>query len=87
MNKLSFTHNSNIFSVYGTYDDLSLNAFMEVQLNTEFRPAWDDTALQLKVIDSHPTTNSDLLYWLVKFPVSFYEILNIQNYGTSQLRG
>lgn len=59
------------FSVYGSYDDLSLSAFMEVQLNTNYRKTWDTSVLELKVIDSQSETNSDLLYWLVKFPVSF----------------
>ncbi|KAB7495938.1 StAR-related lipid transfer protein 7, mitochondrial [Armadillidium nasatum] len=59
------------YKVYGTYDDMSLNAFMEVQLNSSFRTQWDTTALQLQVVDSDPESNSDLLYWLVKFPHFF----------------
>lgn len=57
--------------MYGTYDDVSLSSFMEVQLNSNYRTEWDDSALQLQVLDSHEDSNSDLLYWLVKFPVSF----------------
>lgn len=59
------------YKVYGTYDDVSLSAFMEVQLNTSFRSEWDDTALQLRVLDSDGDSNSDLIYWLVKFPHFF----------------
>lgn len=58
-------------SVYGTYDDVSLSAFMEAQLNSGFRKEWDDSVLELRVLDSHAESNSDLVYWLVKFPVSF----------------
>nr|XP_045602634.1 uncharacterized protein LOC123760879 [Procambarus clarkii] len=59
------------YKVYGTYDDVSLGAFMEVHLNTKFRSEWDDTALQLRVLDSDQDSNSDLIYWLVKFPHFF----------------
>ncbi|KAK4327351.1 hypothetical protein Pmani_002179 [Petrolisthes manimaculis] len=59
------------YKVYGTYEDVSLSAFMEVQLNCNYRTEWDDTALQLRVLGSHPHSNSDLVYWLVKFPTFF----------------
>ncbi|XP_066961496.1 uncharacterized protein [Macrobrachium rosenbergii] len=59
------------YKVYGTYDDVSLSAFMEVQLNSDFRTEWDDTALQLRVLDSQKESNSDLIYWLVKYPHFF----------------
>lgn len=62
-------------SVYGTYDDVSLSAFMEAQLNSGFRKEWDDSVLELRVLDSHTDSNSDLVYWLVKFPVSVYVLL------------
>lgn len=61
--------------MYGHYDDVSLCAFTEVQLNTGYRTEWDDTALQLRVLDSEENSNSDLVYWLVKFPVSIYSCL------------
>lgn len=74
MYKLHHKLNKDSFSltVYGTYDDVSLNAFVEVQLNSNFRTEWDDTALQLRVLDSDQGSNSELVYWLVKFPVSIY---------------
>lgn len=59
------------YKVYGRYDDVSLSSFMETQLNSNYRTEWDDTALQLKVLDTHQESNSDLLYWLVKFPHFF----------------
>ncbi|XP_063844048.1 uncharacterized protein LOC135090857 [Scylla paramamosain] len=59
------------YKVYGSYDDVSLSSFMETQLNSNYRTEWDDTALQLKVLSSHEESNSDLVYWLVKFPHFF----------------
>lgn len=59
------------YKVYGAYDDVSLSAFMEVHLNSDFRTEWDDTALQLRVLESHKESNSDLIYWLVKYPHFF----------------
>ncbi|MPC26800.1 StAR-related lipid transfer protein 7, mitochondrial [Portunus trituberculatus] len=59
------------YKVYGRYDDVSLSSFMETQLNSDYRTEWDDTALQLKVMSSHEDSNSDLVYWLVKFPHFF----------------
>lgn len=59
------------YKVYGTYDDVSLSAFMEAQLNSGFRKEWDDSVLELRVLDSHTESNSDLVYWLVKFPQFF----------------
>lgn len=59
------------YKVYGTYDDVSLSAFMEAQLNSGFRKEWDDSVLELRVLDSHTDSNSDLVYWLVKFPQFF----------------
>ncbi|KAG7162226.1 StAR-related lipid transfer protein 7-like [Homarus americanus] len=75
---LGYTNSSRVYDswepfieLYGTYDDVSLSAFVEVQLNSNFRTDWDDTALQLRVLDSDQDSNSDLLYWLVKFPHFF----------------
>lgn len=66
------THNHLFaYKVYGSYDDVSLSSFMETQLNSDYRTEWDDTALQLKVLSSHDESNSDLVYWLVKFPHFF----------------
>ncbi|XP_076030128.1 uncharacterized protein LOC143018551 [Oratosquilla oratoria] len=59
------------YKVYGSYDDVCVTAFAEVQLNTQYRTVWDSSALDLRVIDAHPESNSDLVYWLVKFPHFF----------------
>ncbi|KAG0717490.1 StAR-related lipid transfer protein 7, mitochondrial [Chionoecetes opilio] len=73
------------YKVYGSYDDVSLSSFMETQLNSSYRTEWDDTALQLKVLESHQDSNSDLMYWLVKFPVTGHRVhlTYFDNPGTS----
>lgn len=60
------------YKVYGSYDDVTAQDFLNVQVDINFRKKWDETAIQLEVIekDSHAGSNSDLVYWEMLWPVS-----------------
>lgn len=60
-----------IFSitVWGNFNDVTASDFFRVQIDTDYRKEWDPNSIELKVIDSDPSSNSDILYWEFLFPV------------------
>lgn len=58
-----------IVAVYARYEDVTAYDFLEAQIDLEYRRSWDDHAVQLRLIDSEPATNSDVIYWETKWPV------------------
>ncbi|XP_049811669.1 stAR-related lipid transfer protein 7, mitochondrial isoform X2 [Schistocerca nitens] len=58
-------------AVYGKYSDVSAQAFLQAQIDTDYRKEWDNTAVTLKIIDSEPTSNSDVIYWEMQWPKLF----------------
>lgn len=59
------------YKVYGSYDDVTAYDFLCVQLDTEYRKEWDRTAAELTILDSDPFSNSDIIYWVMKWPRMF----------------
>lgn len=46
---------------------------MQVQLDLNYRKEWDSMSVDLETFDSEPLTNSDLIYWELRWPViNFY---------------
>lgn len=64
------------YKVYGSFDDVSAEDFLNVQLDIDYRKKWDDTAKQLEIIDTDPSSAessnscSDIIYWEMVWPVS-----------------
>jgi hypothetical protein len=58
-----------VFVVYGKYHDVAARDFLKVQIDTEFRKTWDNTAINLKVVEQDSKSNSDVVYWEMKWPV------------------
>jgi len=52
----------------GTFNDISALAFLQVQLDLDYRMKWDDHALRLSIIDTDKDTHSDIVHWIQKFP-------------------
>ena len=46
------------------------NIMIFIQVDNEYRIAWDQFVLRLDVIDSDPLSGSEVLHWVTKFPVS-----------------
>lgn len=44
--------------------------FVLIQVDNEYRIAWDQFVLKLDVVDSDPLSGSEVLHWVTKFPVS-----------------
>lgn len=59
------------YKVYAKYSDVSAQAFLQAQIDTDYRKEWDNTAVTLKIIDSEPTSNSDVIYWEMRWPKLF----------------
>lgn len=57
--------------MYGKLDQVNPMDFLRVQLDTQFRKQWDDTANELRVIEEYKEENSDLVYWEMQWPVFF----------------
>lgn len=67
------------YKVYGSYNDVSAEEFLNVQVDTIYRRMWDTTAIVLDVIerDPNPMNNSEIIYWEMLWPVSIH--FNIGN--------
>lgn len=61
------------YKVYGSFDDVTAEDFLNVQIDSDYRKHWDKTAVALEVIerDPYPSSNSDIIYWEMLWPVSF----------------
>ncbi|XP_017300561.1 stAR-related lipid transfer protein 7, mitochondrial [Diaphorina citri] len=45
--------------------------FLQVQINVDFRKEWDQTAIELKILERDPKTETDVVYWELRFPRFF----------------
>lgn len=60
------------YKVYGSYRDVSTEDFLNVQIDTNYRRKWDETAVTLEIVEKDPsaTSHSDIVYWEMAWPVS-----------------
>lgn len=60
------------YKVFGSYNDVSALDFLNVQVDTDYRRKWDNTAVMLEIAEKDPVkdANGDILYWEMKWPVS-----------------
>jgi len=58
-----------MFIVYGKYHDVTAKDFLKAQTDIEFRKTWDNTAINLTVVEQDSESNSDIVYWEMKWPV------------------
>ncbi|KAF5299232.1 hypothetical protein FQA39_LY02405 [Lamprigera yunnana] len=67
--------NSNYYEykVYGSFNDVSGEDFLNVHIDTKYRKLWDNTAISLEVIEQDPSPNShsDIVYWEMLWPKLF----------------
>ena len=54
--------------------------FLRVQLDTQFRKQWDDTANELRVVEEYKEENSDLVYWEMQWPVNVILSKGLEKY-------
>uniref|UniRef100_A0A1B6L3Z0 Phosphatidylcholine transfer protein n=1 Tax=Graphocephala atropunctata TaxID=36148 RepID=A0A1B6L3Z0_9HEMI len=59
------------YKMYARYGDVTAYDFLEAQVDLEYRQSWDTHAVALRLIDSEPATNSDVIYWETKWPKLF----------------
>ncbi|XP_046659021.1 stAR-related lipid transfer protein 7, mitochondrial-like isoform X2 [Homalodisca vitripennis] len=59
------------YKMYARYGDVTAYDFLEAQVDLEYRQSWDTHAVDLRLIDSEPATNSDVIYWETKWPKLF----------------
>ena len=43
------------------------------QIDNDLRKTWDNFALKLETVDSDPRTGSDVIHWVMKYPVSVFD--------------
>ncbi|KAG8224323.1 hypothetical protein J437_LFUL004279 [Ladona fulva] len=60
-----------MYKVYGRFEEVNAQDFFHVQIDTSYRLKWDRTVADLHVVDSDPSSNSDVIYWEVKWPHMF----------------
>ncbi|KAI5705666.1 hypothetical protein M8J76_016010 [Diaphorina citri] len=59
------------YKVYGYFADITAEDFLQVQINVDFRKEWDQTAIELKILERDPKTETDVVYWELRFPRFF----------------
>uniref|UniRef100_A0A146LLQ9 Phosphatidylcholine transfer protein n=1 Tax=Lygus hesperus TaxID=30085 RepID=A0A146LLQ9_LYGHE len=59
------------YKVYGYFDDVKALSFLQAYLDLETRKTWDQHVLKLEIVESEPSSNSDLIYWVSKWPRLF----------------
>ncbi|CAH1101365.1 unnamed protein product [Psylliodes chrysocephalus] len=59
------------YKMFGTYNDVSAEDFLNVQIDIDYRRKWDTTAVVLKQGDTEENTNSDIIYWEMLWPRLF----------------
>jgi hypothetical protein len=64
-----------LFAVYARFEMVKAMDFLRAQLDTNFRKQWDTSATQLKIIEENKETNTDLVYWEMRWPVTFIKVL------------
>lgn len=64
------------YKVYGSYNDILAEDFINVQIDINYRKTWDTSAVILELIEKDPTpaSNSDLVYWEMQWPVSTKQV-------------
>jgi hypothetical protein len=74
------------YKVYGSFDDVSAEDFLQVQIDLDYRTKWDTTVKELKIIDTDPLHKehiescSDVIYWETIWPVSIINYLHLYKY-------
>ncbi|KAK4025984.1 hypothetical protein OUZ56_015013 [Daphnia magna] len=59
------------YKMYGRFETVNAMDFLRVQLDTSFRKQWDASAIQLEIIEENADTNTDLVYWEMRWPRPF----------------
>lgn len=70
------------YKVFGSYNDVYAEDFLNVQIDIDYRRKWDKTAVSLEVAetDQTPNSNSDIIYWEMLWPVSlFFKFMKCKN--------
>uniref|UniRef100_A0A0C9RS17 STARD7_0 protein n=1 Tax=Fopius arisanus TaxID=64838 RepID=A0A0C9RS17_9HYME len=63
------------YKVFGSFSDVTADEFLRVQVDVDYRKAWDTTAKRLEIIDTDPegvvdgNQRSDVIYWEMIWPV------------------
>ena len=53
-----------------THTHIHTHSHTHTQVDNELRKSWDSFALKLETVDSDPRTRSDVIHWVMKYPVS-----------------
>lgn len=61
--------------MYARFETVKAMDFLRAQLDTNFRKQWDTSATQLKIIEENKETNTDVVYWEMRWPVTFIKVL------------
>ncbi|KRT82896.1 hypothetical protein AMK59_3283, partial [Oryctes borbonicus] len=61
------------YKVYGSYNDVYADDFVNVQIDIRYRRLWDTTAVVLDIVDKdpNPESNGDIIYWEMLWPKFF----------------
>ncbi|RNA38974.1 Replication factor C subunit 2 [Brachionus plicatilis] len=56
------------YKVLGRFNDITPLEFYQTQIDLEYRKEWDYLAVSLDIIGKDPSTNTELVKWIMKFP-------------------
>lgn len=58
------------YKMYGSYANITADDYLDVQVNVAYRKKWDESVVDLKIIENDPESHSQIVYWEMKWPVS-----------------
>ena len=56
------------YKVLGRFNDITPLEFYQTQIDLEYRKEWDYLAVSLDIISKDPSTSTELIQWIMKFP-------------------
>ncbi|XP_029052762.2 stAR-related lipid transfer protein 7, mitochondrial-like isoform X2 [Osmia bicornis bicornis] len=65
------------YKVYGSFDDVTAEDFLQTQIDVDYRMNWDSSARELQIIDTDPKSqtssedSTDVIYWETIWPKLF----------------
>ncbi|XP_056647868.1 stAR-related lipid transfer protein 7, mitochondrial isoform X1 [Diorhabda sublineata] len=59
------------YKMFGTYNDVSAEDFLNVQIDIDYRRSWDTSAVVLEHGETDESSNSDIIYWELLWPRLF----------------
>ncbi|XP_013408439.1 stAR-related lipid transfer protein 7, mitochondrial isoform X1 [Lingula anatina] len=60
------------YKVFGRFYDIPATAFLDVQIDLEFRKTWDKMVINLEKVEEDKESNNEIVHWVTRYPYPMY---------------